>query len=398
MSSLLKDKKEKNTFAQNAQSPVFKENTSLSQSPLSQKLSKVTQDFEEGVRALPVHYDHAHTLKNQTYSEQDTNNFANEEEKAYFTSPQVHNETLNRQNVESHSSAKHLPFNLDKRAMQNTLAQHASTQVFLQSNLQRHEAKSVLANVPAYSKKSSIAVYKKQLVETRTLIYYQQHLRMLSDKEKKDPEAKRRFVIKRVARELWTNFCVRGQETPMLHFLHEALRKAYNEDLKFYYKPGSIELMIMRPINQENATKTDSQKLNASQQQATPKKVTKENALKIAMASQEAIKEELAKQKVATQKNVSYENASKELSTQSALQKNTDTHETTAINQSTLNIAQQVEQDKEQGKIHATGQNFDLHTDFDLQEYEAVNRQLQVEMVNKAWQLSQEIVASYATE
>lgn len=108
------------------------------------------------------------------------------------------------------------------------------------------EVKRTLSYMPVYSTRSILDKYKKQLVETRTLIYHQQNLRMLSDKEQTDPVAKKSFVIKKVARELWTNFCVRGQETPMLQHLRSNLRKEYGEDLQFHYLPGSIELVIMK--------------------------------------------------------------------------------------------------------------------------------------------------------
>lgn len=114
-----------------------------------------------------------------------------------------------------------------------------------------HAIKDTLSHLPSYSQRPSLDKYKKQLVETRTLIYHQQNLRMLSGKEKTDPIAKRSFIVKKVARELWTNFCVRGQETPMLAHLHSHLRKEYGEDLQFFYLAGSIELVIMRQGEEE---------------------------------------------------------------------------------------------------------------------------------------------------
>lgn len=114
------------------------------------------------------------------------------------------------------------------------------------------EVKNLLASyLPLYSMRSSIGEYKKQLVETRTLLYHQQNLRMISKEELIDPLEKKRFVIKRVARELWTNFCVRGQDTPMLQHLHTSLREEFGEDLQFHYLPGSIELIIMRQGEKE---------------------------------------------------------------------------------------------------------------------------------------------------
>ena len=115
-----------------------------------------------------------------------------------------------------------------------------------------NEIKRTLAAFPSvYSTRSIIDQYKKQLVETRTLLFHQQNLRMISENALADPEEKRLFVIKRVARELWTNFCVRGYETPMLQHLHTKLRNEYGEDLQFYYLPGSTELIIMKKNENE---------------------------------------------------------------------------------------------------------------------------------------------------
>ena len=103
-----------------------------------------------------------------------------------------------------------------------------------------------LPHLPIYSMQSSINEYGKQMVESRNIIYHQQNLRMVSSKDLADPSKKKQFVVKKVARELWTNFCVRGQKTPMLEHLHSLLRKEYGEDLQFHYIPGSIELVIMK--------------------------------------------------------------------------------------------------------------------------------------------------------
>lgn len=89
--------------------------------------------------------------------------------------------------------------------------------------------------------------YRKQLVASRTLAFHQQTLHMLSrDEERADPEAKRDMVIKRVARELWMNFSVRGEDTPMFRHLCAQLRTEYGADFEFCYQPGSIDLMILQ--------------------------------------------------------------------------------------------------------------------------------------------------------
>ncbi len=89
--------------------------------------------------------------------------------------------------------------------------------------------------------------YKKQLIRTRNVNYHQQYLA----KTKQEVEEQRRAVVRKVARELWINFCVRGQESPMLAYLQTNLRKEFGEDLEFYYNPGSIEVMICRKNDDE---------------------------------------------------------------------------------------------------------------------------------------------------
>ena len=92
-----------------------------------------------------------------------------------------------------------------------------------------------------------LSQYSKQLVASRTMAFHQQTLQMMTpEEERTDPDAKRRLVIQRVARELWTNFSVRGEETPMFRHLCQRLREEYDSSLEFRYRPGSIDLCILR--------------------------------------------------------------------------------------------------------------------------------------------------------
>lgn len=127
--------------------------------------------------------------------------------------------------------------------MSNTLDKNSLQQV------QKASIRALLQGLPQYQTKSSIHQYEKQLVETRTMIYHKQTRRLLSKEELKDPQARKAFVIARVARELWTNFCIRGQETPMLRHLQTELCKIFNAKLHFLYLPGSIELIISKEVN-----------------------------------------------------------------------------------------------------------------------------------------------------
>lgn len=115
--------------------------------------------------------------------------------------------------------------------------------------IQQKSIKALIQGLPQYQVRTGIHQYEKQLVETRTMIYHKQTKRLLSNEELKDPEARKAFVITRVARELWTNFCVRGQDTPMLRHLQKELCKAFNANLHFLYIPGSIELVITKDVD-----------------------------------------------------------------------------------------------------------------------------------------------------
>lgn len=115
--------------------------------------------------------------------------------------------------------------------------------------IQQKNIRLLIQGLPQYQMRNSIHQYEKQLVETRTIIYHKQTKRLLSNEDLKDPEARKAFVITRVARELWTNFCVRGQDTPMLRHLQKELCKAFNAKLHFLYIPGSIELVITKDID-----------------------------------------------------------------------------------------------------------------------------------------------------
>lgn len=104
--------------------------------------------------------------------------------------------------------------------------------------------------------------YHKQLVASRTMAFHQQTLQMMSPEERMDPEAKRQAVIRRVARELWTNFAVRGEDTPMLRHLCERLSEHYGKQLEFHYEPGGFELIILCRTDSGLQAVSDSEKVS----------------------------------------------------------------------------------------------------------------------------------------
>ena len=108
------------------------------------------------------------------------------------------------------------------------------------------DIKKTLAAVPVLSMPSRLGPHKKQLAEIPAIIYHRQTKQLLSRKVFNNPEEKKLFVSERVAKILWTNFCLQGHDTPMLRHLHSALRTEYGSDLQFNYSPKNIEFSIMR--------------------------------------------------------------------------------------------------------------------------------------------------------
>lgn len=88
--------------------------------------------------------------------------------------------------------------------------------------------------------------YHKQLVMSRTTAFHQHNLKMLGRSLADDPETRRQDVIQRIARELWTNFVARGDQSAMLRHLCDAICKEFNEEFTFTYEVGGFELIILR--------------------------------------------------------------------------------------------------------------------------------------------------------
>lgn len=104
--------------------------------------------------------------------------------------------------------------------------------------------------------------YHKQLVTSRTTAFHQHNLQLLGQSTLDDPEARRKEVIKRVARELWTNFVARGEDTAMLRHLKETLCKDFNETFQFTYEAGGFELIISRKTEDGYVPVNNSEKIN----------------------------------------------------------------------------------------------------------------------------------------
>lgn len=87
--------------------------------------------------------------------------------------------------------------------------------------------------------------YKRQVAETRTMLFQMQAMKLMSGGEDKTAAARRDYVLKRVTREFWTNFVVRGEETAMLKTLQNTLREEFGQDLQFFYPPGDTQMIIL---------------------------------------------------------------------------------------------------------------------------------------------------------
>lgn len=94
-------------------------------------------------------------------------------------------------------------------------------------------------------RRSGLDQYKRQLAETRAVLYQKRAMQMLTGDENQQAEARRASVLRRVTREFWTNFVVKGEETAMLKHLQKSLREEFGQDLQFYYPPGDVQMIIL---------------------------------------------------------------------------------------------------------------------------------------------------------
>ena len=97
----------------------------------------------------------------------------------------------------------------------------------------------------AVYRKSGLDQYKRQIAETRAVLFQKRAMQMVSGNEQEQAEARRASVLRRVTREFWTNFVVKGEDTAMLRHLQESLREEFGKDLQFYYPPGDVQMVIL---------------------------------------------------------------------------------------------------------------------------------------------------------
>ena len=112
-------------------------------------------------------------------------------------------------------------------------------------------AKRITANTPACAKQIALRLFEKQITETENIDYHKQTSQLLSKNTPKNPEEKKNFILKRVAQKLWTNFCVKGKDSPMLRYLHTMLRSESEKRLHFQYIKGNVELTILEKTQEQ---------------------------------------------------------------------------------------------------------------------------------------------------
>ncbi|MBR4742296.1 MAG: hypothetical protein IK079_05305 [Desulfovibrio sp.] len=120
---------------------------------------------------------------------------------------------------------------------------NAFLQLHMQSSLVGNYA-DMQQNASAY-RRSGLNQYKRQQAETRAIMYQKHAMQMVMGNDQASVEARRAMVLKRVTREFWTNFVVRGEETAMLKHLQNSLREEFGHDLQFYYPPGDVQMIIL---------------------------------------------------------------------------------------------------------------------------------------------------------
>ena len=112
-------------------------------------------------------------------------------------------------------------------------------------------AKKITSSTPAYAKQIALRLFEKQLTEAESRDYHKQTSQLLAKNTPKNPEEKKNFILKRVAQKLWTNFCVKGKDSPMLRYLHSALRSESKKRLHFQYIKDNVELTILEKTQEE---------------------------------------------------------------------------------------------------------------------------------------------------
>ncbi len=109
-------------------------------------------------------------------------------------------------------------------------------------------------DIPTPYTQNMLRRYHNQMLASRTLAYRQHTRRMaLGEKPEIQPEVKRRMLINRVAREVFTNLLTIGSDNPMAREVREALDKEFGQEFEFCYVPGKLDMIIYRRNPDGNA-------------------------------------------------------------------------------------------------------------------------------------------------
>lgn len=104
-----------------------------------------------------------------------------------------------------------------------------------------------MVDIPTPYTQNMIRQYHNQMLTSRTLAYRQHARKMaLGEKPEIQPEVKRRMLVNRVAREVFTNLLTIGCDNPMVREVREALDKEFGQQFEFCYVPGKLDMLIYR--------------------------------------------------------------------------------------------------------------------------------------------------------
>lgn len=123
---------------------------------------------------------------------------------------------------------------------------YSSTPITKNNKKSQHaKIKKLLSNMPVQSVRLKINQYEKQLTTPHAIIHHSKTRQLLTSKNLQSLEEKKHFVIKRVAQKLWENFCLYGNDSPMLRHLYSVIRTEHGKDLQFRYPTKNMKILIL---------------------------------------------------------------------------------------------------------------------------------------------------------
>lgn len=119
-------------------------------------------------------------------------------------------------------------------------------------------------DTPNILTRNMLKLYNKNLLTARALSYHQRNLRMAFGEEPADPEVKRKNLILKVAREVYTNLLVTGSPNPIVKEIKTTLNAIFNQEFTFTYPPGTLDMQIFRKTPQGDVELTENEKIEVT--------------------------------------------------------------------------------------------------------------------------------------